>query len=158
MSAGDVPESPLPGLSCPREAGREGLVTHFSFQFCHKKRTGDLLKISLAKTQGAAWQPTPHPEEALRAPSCASPQCSSGDAARAAWEAGLGRRRCGDPALLLRCPGIRVGRVLSHLNRRPVPNFRKDRLALSYDSDTRRPYWLAQLNKPGNRKTDTSCE
>lgn len=32
---GDVPESPLPGLSRLVEAGGEGLVTHFSFQFCH---------------------------------------------------------------------------------------------------------------------------
>lgn len=37
VGAGDVLESPLPGLSRPGEAGREGLVTHFSFQFCHKE-------------------------------------------------------------------------------------------------------------------------
>lgn len=34
VNADDVLESPLPGLSHPREAGGEGLVTYFSFQFC----------------------------------------------------------------------------------------------------------------------------
>lgn len=33
MRADDVLESLLPGLSHPGEAGPEGLVTHFSFQF-----------------------------------------------------------------------------------------------------------------------------
>lgn len=36
-STGDVSESPLPGLSRPGEAVREGLVTHFSFQFCYEQ-------------------------------------------------------------------------------------------------------------------------
>lgn len=37
VRADDVPESRLPGLSRPGEAGPEGLVTHFSFQFGHKQ-------------------------------------------------------------------------------------------------------------------------
>lgn len=44
VRADDVPESRLPGLSHPGEAGPEGLVTHFSFQFCHKQE-GDRVKI-----------------------------------------------------------------------------------------------------------------
>lgn len=37
VRADDVSESLLPGLSRPREAGPEGLVTHFTFQFCDKQ-------------------------------------------------------------------------------------------------------------------------
>lgn len=43
VRADDVPESLLPGLSRPEEAGPEGLVTHFSFQFCHNQE-GDWRK------------------------------------------------------------------------------------------------------------------
>lgn len=51
----------------------------------------------------------------------------------------------GTPLFFLRVPGIRVRRVLWHPYHRPVPNSRKECLAVSYDPDTRRPHWLAQL-------------
>lgn len=51
----------------------------------------------------------------------------------------------GTPLFFLRVAGIRVGRVLWHPYHRPVPNSRKERLAVSYDPDTRRPHWPAQL-------------
>ena len=62
-AAGDVPESPLPGPSQPKEAGGAGLVTHFSFRFCQES-SGNLLK-SLQRKPGRwasrAGSPRPPP-------------------------------------------------------------------------------------------------
>lgn len=99
------------------------------------------------KTGEAAWQPMPHPEGPQRAPSCASRNAAAEKIPSTAWVAGLGRRRCRGPRCFsYESQGLGWGGCCGILIvPEYVPNSRKERLALSYDPDTRRPHWLAQL-------------
>lgn len=83
VRADDVLESLLPGLSRPGEPGPEGLVTHFSFQFCHhRKATGENLLKDLPSENtrrclvaNATPGGSPASPPQLRIPQCSSREC-----------------------------------------------------------------------------------
>lgn len=148
MRADDVLESLLPGLSRPGEPGPEGLVTHFSFQFCHhRKATGEnLLKDLPSENTRRCLVANATPGGSPASPPAAHPAMQQqrmlpAPRGRQDWTGGA----VGTPLFFLRVPGIRVGRELWHPYRRPVLNSRKKRQTLSYDPDTRGPHRLAQL-------------